>query len=78
MTLLIKKLQSTLPAIGSNRKKMSKEEIVKNLAAMFAHAIKGIEDGKFDDAVLIPFNREERLVVVKKANGEETVQVINE
>jgi len=56
----------------------TKEQRVQQLAALFAEAIKGIDSGEYDDAVLIPFKEDDRLVVVRKRDGEETVRVINE
>ena len=56
---------------------INKEERVKQLATMFAKAIKGIEADIFDNAVLIPFSKDDVITVTVVNNGVETVQTIN-
>jgi len=55
----------------------TKEQRVQQLAIMFAKTIKGIEDGVYDNAVLIPFSTSDIVTVTIVSDGIETTHRVN-
>lgn len=57
---------------------MSKEDTVKQLAMVFAKAVKGLEDGIYDNAVMIPFSSTERIeVITTTPDGVKYTTIVN-
>lgn len=57
---------------------INKEERALQLTKLYLTAMKGLEDNVYDDCILIPFKKEEKVeVVTTSSNGDKTITIVN-
>ena len=52
-------------------------ERIEQVTRMYLNALKGIEQGHYDDCVFIPYNKETRVEVTIEKNGRTEKKTIN-
>ena len=57
---------------------MNKETRVEQMTAVFASALKGLEQDLVDDLVLVPFHSSEKVEVIRTmSDGNKTITIVN-